>query len=467
MILNFKKNMDSMNYLIRKKPFLTWLLVLLCLRGELMAQDTTVNLTMESAIALGLKNSKQLKGSLAKMEAAAAVLQQAKDQRLPDFKVSGSYLRLDNPNIDLKVKSNGSGGSTGNNINVSQAFYGIASISYPIYSGLRIQNGIAAAKFLEMAARLDADHDRGSVMLNTINTYINLFKAKAAVLLVKENLEQSRQRDTDFASLERNGVLARNDLLKAQLQTSNIELSLLDAENNLKLATLALNLLLGLPEKSELNLDSNSLHPPAQIKGVAEYEALAARSRADARALEMRRQAAGAGIRAAKGEYYPSLALTGGYIAADIPGFFSVTNAVNIGVGLQYNLSSLWKTNAKIQEARAKERQVLAEAEYMDDNIKYQVNEAYQAFELSRKKIEVYTKAIEQAKENYKITKNKYDNSLATTTDLLEADLAQLQATLNHAFAQAESTAAYNRLLQAAGLLTGGVSDNSFSKPNN
>ena len=51
----------------------------------------------------------------------------------------------------------------------------------------------------------------------------------------------------------------------------------------------------------------------------------------------------------------------------------------------------------------------------------------------------MYTEAIEQAAENYKITKNKYDNSLVTTTDLLEAEVAQLQTKLNFAFAKADA----------------------------
>jgi outer membrane protein TolC len=49
----------------------------------------------------------------------------------------------------------------------------------------------------------------------------------------------------------------------------------------------------------------------------------------------------------------------------------------------------------------------------------------------AQKKMQVYQKAIDQATENYRITKNKYDNSLATTTDLLDANVAQLLARLN------------------------------------
>ena len=65
----------------------------------------------------------------------------------------------------------------------------------------------------------------------------------------------------------------------------------------------------------------------------------------------------------------------------------------------------------------------------------------------------MYSVAIEQAEENYKIVKNKFDNSLATTTDLLEAEVAQLQARLNYSFAKSDAAVAYKRLLQATGTL--------------
>jgi outer membrane protein TolC len=82
-----------------------------------------------------------------------------------------------------------------------------------------------------------------------------------------------------------------------------------------------------------------------------------------------------------------------------------------------------------------------------------QINQAYQTYLLSQKKIQVYQKAVEQAAENYRITKNKYDNSLATTTDLLDADVAQLQTKLNLTNAAADEVVAYNKLLQTAGIL--------------
>ena len=150
----------------------------------------------------------------------------------------------------------------------------------------------------------------------------------------------------------------------------------------------------------------------------------------------------------------PSLNLTGGYIAADIPHFFTVTNALNVGVGVSYNIASLWKTKSKVQQADARVKQMDATEAILDDNIKREVNRNYLNLLSNRKKIEVYVTAVAQAEENYRIVKNKFDNSLATTTDLLEADVAQLQARLNYTLARADAFVTYHKLLQSTGTLS-------------
>ncbi len=427
------------------------------IQSKLFAQ-TTKQLTIKEAIDLSIKNSKQLKNSNAKIEEATAALREAVQNRLPTVGVSGAYLRLNNPNVNLKTKASNSGGNGGSGGTQtvgkpSSALYGIANVSLPIYAGSRIKYGIESSKYLQEATRLDADNDREAVVLNTIEAYENLYKSKAVVDLVTENLESNRQRVKDFSNLEKNGLLARNDLLKAQLQESNTELSLLDAENNWRLANVNMNLMLGLSDSTLLSVNENDLQPASvQLKGVEDYIQSGLQNRKDVSALSARKKAANTGVKAAKSAVYPSIALTGGYIAADIPNVLTVTNAVNIGVGIQYNLN-LGKNNSQVQQAKAREKQIEANQEMLADAIQLEINQAYQNYLLSQKKIEVYEKAVAQAEENYKIIKNKFDNALATTTDLLDADVAQLQARLNAAFSKADASVAYNKLLQTAGLL--------------
>ncbi len=436
--------------------FVSGAVITLALQGAAYAQ-TTKKLTLNEAISLSIQHSKQLKLSQAKIAEAGASLKEAYERQLPDVSISGSYLRLLQPNIALKLKmgNDSSGNKGGGSPNVNQAAYAMANVSLPIFSGFMIQSGKASARYLAEAAKLDADKNREDVIQNTIAAYCNLYKAKAAVALVKENQKESLQRVKDFTNLEKNGLLARNDLLKAQLQESNIELSLLDAESSLKIANINMDLLLGLPEDVELEVDAATFQqdPVVDNRAVDEWEQLALASRKDAAALAAREKAANAGIKAAKGEYYPAVAVTGGYIAAHIPEVMTITNAVNAGIGLKYSPSSLWKTGSNVNGAKARLEQVQANEEMLVDEIHLQINQSYQNYVLSKKRIDTYAKAIEQADENYRIVKNKQVNNLATTTDLLEADVADLQAKLNYTFARADALLAYKKLLQTAGVL--------------
>ncbi|MEO7210808.1 MAG: TolC family protein [Chitinophagaceae bacterium] len=411
-----------------------------------IAQETKA-ISLDEAVNTGLQNSKKLKISRAKIDEANAMLAEAKNRQLPDLKISGSYLRLNSANIVLKNPGSGSGTTP----KISSALYGMASASLPIYAGGKIRYGIESSKYLLQASRLDNENDSNAISYNIIEAYINLYKSREAIKIVKENLQVSRSRDTTFSNLEKNGLLARNDLLKSELQTTQTELSLLDAENDSKIANVNMDLLLGFPENVTLETQPDFFNNIPSIPTFEDYEMQALQNRKDLQASSLRIQSANLGIKSAHAEALPSLVLTGGYIAGVIPNFVTVTNVANIGLGFQYNLASLWKSNSKLSTAKAQFAEANAANEMLQDEIKLQANRNYQDFILSKNKIDVYEKALAQSQENYRITNNKYVNSLATITDLLEANASLLQAKLNVPFAKADAFMAYKKLLLTTG----------------
>src|ERR1700749_4010108 len=102
------------------------------------------NLSMDEAISLSLQNSKQLKLSKAKVDEAVANYKDAWNNHLPDVKATGSFIYLNNPTIDLKLKlgssgtstttatAGGGGESSGSSFpKVNQAAYGLVNASLP------------------------------------------------------------------------------------------------------------------------------------------------------------------------------------------------------------------------------------------------------------------------------------------------------------------------------------------------
>lgn len=427
---------------------------LMVLNTNLSAQEVK-KLSVSEAVALGLQSSKHLKIDEAKILEAAAVAEEAKNNRLPDLKIGGAYMRLTSAHIDMKnaqEKEEGSGGGSAVP-SISQAMYGMANFSLPLYAGGKIRYGIQSARYLLEAAKLSTGNDRKAVAYNLIEAYANLFKAARVIDVIKENLAASESRDSSFMRLENNGLMARNDRLKATLQTSDIELQLLEAQHNYEIANVNMDLLLGLPESTIIKVDPSFIDQVADDRPLVYYEDQALQSREDMQALGYQQKAAVLGIKAAKADYLPSLALTGGYIAVNVPKFLSVTNAINGGLGVQYNLSSLWKTGAAVKKAKAQALELSASAELLADNIRLQINRDYQYSILTKRKIEVYNKAEVQAAENYRITRNKYDNSLVTITDLLDANVALLSSKINVLNAKADAALAYQKLLESSGIL--------------
>ncbi|MBZ4190481.1 TolC family protein [Niabella beijingensis] len=429
-------------------------LALVVLSGNLSAQEVK-KLSVEEAVTLGLESSKHLKIDEAKILQATAAVEEAKNHQLPDLKISGSYMRLTSAHINMKSAQEPADGSGSGSAmpKISQAMYGMANLTMPLYAGGKIRYGIQSAKYLLEAARLNTGNDKNAIAYNLIEAYANLFKAAQAIQVIKENLAASQNRDSNFIRLEDNGLMARNDRLKAQLQTSDIELQLLEAQNNYTIANVNMDLLLGLPESTVIEVDSAFISATAEEQSLVYYEDKAFQSRNDIQALDYQQKAAALGIKSARADYLPSLALTGGYIAVNVPKFLTVTNAINGGIGLQYNVSSLWKAGAAVRKAKAQALELSASRELLNDNVRLQINRDYQNSILARRKIEVYNKAEIQAAENYRITKNKYDNSLVTITDLLDANVALLSSKINVSNAKADAALAYQKLLETSGIL--------------
>ncbi|GAB3350315.1 TolC family protein [Arachidicoccus ginsenosidivorans] len=449
-----------MNHTLKKAGYL---IALMIMPAVLWAQQPTKNLSLSEAIELGLGHSKKLMLSDAAVEQAEASLQQSKDAKLPDLKLSGAYLYLAQPHLDIKLDlgdnsdddagSSDDGSSSSSFPKVHQAVYGMVSASLPLYAGGKITNSIKSAEYLTKATKLDAENDKEEVVQNIISAYYNLYKADAQLRLVNENLKTAVQRVKDFSNLEANGIIARNDLMKAELQQSDMELAVLDAENNRKITNFNFNLLLGLEDSTQIIIDTNAVGTPAQVEGLADLVTMARSNRFDYLATVQRSQAALYNTKAIQGNKYPTVALTGGYMAADIPKALSAYNIVNVGVGVSYDLGALYKNKAKERAAKTQEKILDIRRQKLDDDIQTEIFQAYNNYTHQLKKLDVLQKAIEQAAENYRITKNKYDNALATATELFDADVAQLQARINFANAKADAAVAYNKIYETVGVL--------------
>lgn len=420
-------------------------------------------LTLDEAISLAVTKSNEATLAETRVATSKFDVDNAKNNIYPDFKISGQYMRITNPTVNLRIPLGGEsnepteGENTSSSPEVNRIMMGQATLSMPLFSGFKLRNSVDASENMHQAQTFNAANTKEQLAMQTVMLYVNLYKAQESVKLIQENLKSANQRVTDFSALEQNGLLARNDFLKAQLQASNIQLTLDDARKKVSTINYQLITLLKLPEGTLVSpSDAYFKNANGITPSVTQSEAIAQRS--DLEALRWQQKANESNVKVAKGDYYPSIAFTAGYVALDIQNVVQVYNAVNVGVGLSYDISNIFKNNKKVKAAESRAEETRQQVEIMTDRVKVQVQESLENYNLSLKQSKVYTEAVEQATENYRIVNDKYDNGLVDTNDLLEADVQQLQAKINEAFSKADITQRYYELLNASGKLT-----NSFN----
>jgi outer membrane protein len=408
-------------------------------------------MSLKEAISLVITNSNEVALANTRVKTSQLEMETVKNNKYPSATISGQYLRLTSAN----VKSNlGSGNSDPNaapstSPEVSQLILGQANVSMPIFSGFKIKNSIQASENLFKSETFKASHTKEQLALEVVELFAGLYQAQETVKLFEENLKSAHQRATDFSAMVDNGLLARNDLLKSQLQESNIQLSLDNALKNVTIINYQLVTLLKLPENTSIDIDIETVK-----NDMAQTQLLTLNAqRNDLEALNFLEKASESNIKIAKSGYYPSISLVGGYIAFDLKDVLSVNNAMNFGVGLSYDLASIFKNGKNVKLAQSKTEQSKHAIAILSNKIKEETHEAQENYNLSLKQNKVYTLAVEQSEENYRIVKDKYDNSLSTTNDLLEADVLQLQSKINLALSQADIALKYYQLQFASGKL--------------
>jgi outer membrane protein TolC len=415
--------------------------------SSIEAQEKT-SLTLGEAVKMAWEKSNEVTLANTKVNTKKYELKTVKDNQYPDIKISGQYQRLTKASISMPNQ-----GENASLASPDRAMFGMANLSLPLFAGFKIQNSIDAYDNLYEAENATAAKTKEDVALRVITYYTALYKAQKTLDVLNENQKSAKQRVTDFTELEKNGIIPRNDLLKSQLLVSKTQLSIDEATNNLNNINFYLTTLLKLDPNTKLQVNENDFFN-LKTSNAPTSDAVALENRKDLEAIRLQQKASESNIKVAKAAYYPTLALLGGYTALDLKDIITVRYAMNFGLGLTYDLSGIYKNSAHVRVAESKALEVKNSAAVMTDRIKVEVQKSIEDYDLAINQSVVYDEALQQASENYRLVKDKFDNGLSDTNDLVEADVEQLSAKINTAVSKATIIQKYYELLSVSGQLS-------------
>ncbi len=424
-----------------------------------IAQQT---LSIDDALRIGKENSKTLQASEAKADAAAARAGEVGTGLLPSLRAEGGYKRLSDvgpfavklPIFPAPVEISP---SVVNNYSVK------LTLQQPIFTGFKLENASRSADLLADASSNDHRSDAADLVLNIRTAYWGLYQAVQIKASVDENVQRLDLDRRDTQNLLKAGMATRNDLLRIEVQLSNAKLAQIDAANDLQVAAMTLNNVIGQPLETDVQLSSapwplsgDSLSSPDTLAPFRSLLQDALVSRPDLQAMDLRVQSASAGLSSARGSWWPQIVFTGAYYYSRPnirfqPTIDAFKPSWELGVAAQWDLWNWGTTSYQTDQAAATLRQNQLIFDQMKDNVSLEVRRNMLAVRRAVEKIDVARTGVGQAEENLRTIKDKFKAGLATSADLMDAEVSMLQARTSFTAACVEHEISRARLDRALG----------------
>lgn len=445
----------------------TWLLlaglVLTAITG--MAEEYS----LQQAVDIALKNNPSIQVSRERITAAQGQLETIRGNLVPQLSASGSMVRL-NSLIDMKMGQtyylpvlDGTHIPTGDVVPMSSAaitsdkvgntYTGKISASWPIYTGGKIWQGYQISRLNLKAADQSYDSARAAVTFTAKQVYYDLLLAQSAYAVTREAVTSIERHVERVNALYQNGMVSRYDLLRAEVQLSNLQPQLIRMQNAADLSRQAFNMALNRKLESPVSLSDSMEYFAVEIDSAA-LVAKALDLRPEFRSLALRQKMAERARLISYSGYQPTVALFTDYSYSKGSGF-SGSDEWNknwdVGVSASWPLFDGGSGLGRIKEAKANLRQLLLIKQQAEDGLRLEVSAGYLTLKANEKTIFSQQRSVEQAQEALKIARARYESGQATNLDVLDAQLALTQAQTNRIQAVHDYLVSLAKLEKAVG----------------
>ena len=392
-----------------------------------------LQLTIEQAIEIGMQNSKMLHSSLMKFKGAEAKVKEVSASRLPSLKLSARYTRLSE--VDPFVISTPFG-SFPIAPGIFDTWGAQASLFQPLFTGFRLVGNIEMNEQLSNATNEEYNKDKSELVFNVKNAYWSLYKATQFKKVMDETVDQIKAHVEDAKNLEKAGMMTKNDILKLDVQLSNVMYQQIEAENAVKLAMVALNSTIGIALNTQIVIASTAKLTESSFDEVEKLIADATQIRPEVKAADARVRASEAGVTLAKSSWYPQVSLYGNYYYSKpnqriMPTQNKFDGTWDAGVNLSVNVWDWMTTAHQTDQAEAQAAQAKDGLGMIKDGITLEVTQNYLNMKQAYKKVTLAELTVQQAEENMRVTSDKFKNGLATSADVIDAETALISAKTN------------------------------------
>ncbi|TAK16428.1 MAG: TolC family protein [Acidobacteria bacterium] len=427
--------------------------------GRASAQSAPVSLSLEDALARGKATAPRLAEAVARQQAAAATVTSREAMKRPTVSASAAYQRTNH--VEEYAIPQAGGGLRVLFPDIPNNYRGRADAAMPLYTGGRIEALVASAEADKLAADADLKTAGADAALDVARAYWSLVTAREAERVVEQGLRRMDAYVSDVKARVDAGVLPPNDLLSAQAQRARQSVALIQARNAASVAQSDLCRLVGLDLDTTI-LPTASLMAP--IPSVAAMSALpinamteqARAGRTERDALTRRAEAARAAGDASRAALRPQISVSGGVEesrpnARIVPRVDAFHSSWEAGVGVTWQLFDGGKGKADRAAAAAQATALERRRDDFDAMLGVELRQRRGDVEAGKAALAASAEAVSAATEARRVITERFKAGVATSTDVLDAENALLEAELERTRLAAALRLSEARLLRAVG----------------
>jgi outer membrane protein TolC len=429
------------------------LLGLLCAQGSPAQQKTPMQLTLDQAIDLALKQNRALKLRSLAVEDMRSKKDEARSNYMPHVNAHGNVLHITElAGVEIPAGAFGVFATTGPvpakplflDQGSSTSYTGGVGLDQPITQLFRIhQENVAVGEDVSIA-RTQLDQTQDEVALQARQLYYSILINEQQLEASDEQLAAAKVKDSEAESdVERGNALeiatiqSKASILEAQQKSLTLKLQGEDLERQLAD-------LLGLPVDTSLHLDPDLPQQAIDIPSRAEAVRLAMEENPEIREARETLEKARAQLAAAKDEYIPDVTGLSRYSYQSGIAFL-VHNFGTFGFNLNYDLFDGGRREAQVRDARTAVASAQVTVDKLESEITVQVQSAYDRFDEVKDLVDVAEQNVAVRTEAARLADRQLEQSAALTSaqsqahaDLANANASLLEARLNLSLAAAD-----------------------------
>jgi outer membrane protein TolC len=418
-------------------------------------EPAPIVLTLDDAIDRGVRASARLREAGARTEIASAVANQRRAASQPQLTVQAGYTRTNHVSPFILPVPGATGPVQPIYPDIPDNYRSRLDLQYSLYNSGRFTALEQAARSETAAADADERTARADLSLEIARAYWTFATVIEQLRVVEESIAATRAHLENARRRLDAGIVAPHEVFAIEAQESRQQLLAIQARGNRDVAEADLARLIGEPQARIQ--PALPLAPPAAVTaGLTALVAEASSRRTERQALSRRLTAAEERVKAAEASSRPTVSAGGGFdYASPNPRFFPRERdwhtSWDVGVNVGWPLFDGGRNRAEVAETSAATRAMRARLDEFDAMLNVDVRRAITELSSSIAAIDTAEQGIRAASEARRVASERFLAGVATSADVLDAQVALLQAELDRTQALAAGRLAEARVARAVG----------------